>query len=528
MSWQQPGASQPQDPPTWTAGTDVLAARPPDDPSARKAPWFLVGGVAALVLALVGGVTYGFGQLSGGGSQPEDALPAGAFGFLKVDLDPSAGQKIDGFRFMRKFPALRDRLGVGDDLRQVVFEAVADGAGWGDVDFDSEVAPWMGKRIGVAAYAPAAGDGPATSPTAIVALQVSDGDAARSGLEKLISSASGADQGAEPAGVVVTGDYALLAETQKIADQAAADAEDGVLASDTTFSADLAEAGDGVMAAWLDMDQAVKAMGATAMALGGIGGLPGSVGGATGRSTYVARFDGPDVFEVAGTVIGSDTAGWATHPVEGLDELPASSVVAFGLADGDELVARMVESVRTALDSAGETPGPSFEDMLAEAERELGIEIPEDLAALLGDNLVAAMDGGASQGIQVGARVRTDVTRAQRVLAAIEKSGGSDFAVARRTVGDSELVMASTPRQAARLAEPGTLGERPGFAAALPDLDDADVAVWVDVNGVIAAFLGGFGGGEPDENLEPIDGIGVTVSAREGSSGTFRIRLVTH
>ena len=39
-----------------------------------------------------------------------------------------AGQKVDGFRFLRQFPALRDRLG-GDNLRKVVFEEVAEGAG---------------------------------------------------------------------------------------------------------------------------------------------------------------------------------------------------------------------------------------------------------------------------------------------------------------------------------------------------------------------------------------------------------------
>jgi hypothetical protein len=46
----------------------------------------------------------------------------------------------------------------------------------------------------------------------------------------------------------------------------------------------------------------------------------------------VARFDGPDVFEVVGRATGTTTAGWATHPVTGLAELPASSGLAFGLA----------------------------------------------------------------------------------------------------------------------------------------------------------------------------------------------------
>src|SRR4051794_31554643 len=115
MSDDQPGARPPADPtPTvpayggWSGSPDVLAAEPPER-SPRRAPWALVGGIAVLVLALVGGVTYAVGALSGGGSQPDDALPTGAFAYVSLDLDPSAAQKIDAFRFLRTFPALRDK-----------------------------------------------------------------------------------------------------------------------------------------------------------------------------------------------------------------------------------------------------------------------------------------------------------------------------------------------------------------------------------------------------------------------------------
>jgi len=89
------------------AATDVLAA---DVPETKPAPWLLVVGVGVLVLALVGGITYGLRALSRGGAQPEDALPAGAFAFAEIDLDPPAGQKLDAFRFLRRFPALLDKL----------------------------------------------------------------------------------------------------------------------------------------------------------------------------------------------------------------------------------------------------------------------------------------------------------------------------------------------------------------------------------------------------------------------------------
>ena len=520
---------------------DILAAH---DASAapRRAPWLVAGGVGVLVLALVGGVTYGVGALSGGGSQPESALPSGAFAFVKVDLDPSAGQKVDGFRFLRQFPALRDKLG-GDDLRKAVFEEVAEGAGWQDVDFDSEVGPWLGQRVAVAAYPPSISSGTkpdaspglspdggdAREPGVVVAVAVTNADGAREGLAKL---AVGAGDDGTRLGLVVGGDFALLAETQALAERAAKDAAGSTLAQEGDFSADLADAGDGVMTAWIDAARLTDSL-ASDPALGMLG-APGMLGGVSGRSTFVARFDGPDAFEVVGRVRGADTAGWASRPVRGLGALPASSVAAVGVADGNELVMRTFASLEAS--RAGSAEGdaammmPSFEEMVGEAERALGIELPDDLAALFGENLVAALDGTESGEIGVGARVSTDVVRAERVLDVVTKASGGNLPLVRRRVGE-DLVVASTPAQADRLASVGTLGENPGFSRALPDLDDAHLAVWVDVGGLASAIFGGWTPGseadEPDENLALVEGIGMTVVSGAEGSATFRLRLVT-
>ena len=175
---------------------------------------------------------------------------------------------------------------------------------------------------------------------------------------------------------------------------------------------------------------------------------------------------------------------------------------------------------------------PSFDEMVREGERELGIELPEDLAALVGGNLVAALDGTDGDEIGVGARVSTDVARAERVLDAVTKASGGDLPLERRRVGD-ELVVASTPAQADRLASTGTLGEKPAFSRALPDLGGAHLAVWVDVQGLASAIFGGsgspeLGNGNSDGNLAPIEGIGVTVISGAEGSATFRLRLVTN
>lgn len=508
---------------------DILATS--DDEPTRRAPWLLVGGAGVLVLALIGGVTYGVGALSGGGSQPESALPGGAVAFLKVDLDPSAGQKVDGFRFMRQFPALRSKL-QGDDLRKIAFEAVADSAGWDDIDFARDVAPWMGDRVAVGVYPPSGPSGDAESgtpePDMVLAVQVRDEDGAREGLRKLNESSTSGTGGDTAPGFVIDGDYALVAEDQAQAYRAAEDAAAGTLDQDREFSSDLAAAGDGVLAAWTDAEGMSSLFGAGAAMFGS---PVGAVGAATGRTTLVARFDGPDAFEVTGQVRGADAASWSSHRVRGMAALPGSSMVAVGLADGDELVTRAFAAIREALGDeggAGMFGLSTFDDAVAQAEQFLGIELPEDIAVLLGDNVVAALDGGDSGEPQVGARISTDVTRAERVLDAITRASGGALPLERRTVG-KDLVVASTPQQADRLSTDGTLGDKGSFTKALPDLEDADAAAWVDVRGLVGLF--GVGGGndpgEVDDDLEPLEGVGLSVSSEGKGSATFRLRVVT-
>lgn len=46
-------------------------------------------------------------ETGSGGAQPDEAIPAGALGYVRVDLDPSAEQKINALRLLRSVPASR-------------------------------------------------------------------------------------------------------------------------------------------------------------------------------------------------------------------------------------------------------------------------------------------------------------------------------------------------------------------------------------------------------------------------------------
>jgi uncharacterized protein DUF3352 len=487
------------------------------DPSPRRAaPWWLVGGAVVLVLALVVGVTYAVRTLSGGGTQPEEALPSGAFAFAKLDLDPAAGQKIDAVRFLRKFPALREKIGKDADLRKVLFEAVRDQAGLQDVDYTRNVAPWLGHRAALAAYPPAKqGDG----PRVVVALQVRDQGTARDGLARITRA-----YGAAAPGFAVGGGYALLAPTQPAADRAAKDAATAPLAAARDFGADMDRLADGVAAAWVDMGRAAQALGRLG-ALGGLG-LFGSVdglatAGGSGRASFVLRFDGGDALEVTGTVSGSRAVVPVSHRVTGLGELPGSSLVALGLADGEKLAPALFASLRGA--PGGED---GFDEAVAGLETQLGIDLPQDLAVLLGSNLVAALDAGSPGGeLELGARAATDPAAARSVLDKLEAAAGQEFPIVRRQTADG-VIVASTEAQADRLAGRGHLGEKAAFRKALPDLGSASFALWVDVRGLAKDFLDE--AGAVDANLEPLDGVGMTAVLEGAGSASYRIRLVAH
>ena len=533
MSNDEIGSDTPSHDTTWTASRDVLAAGPGDiDPAAKgRSRWAsraAIGGAGVLAMALIGGVTVGVGALTGdGGSQPADALPTGAFGLVSLDLDPSVGQKLDGYRFLRKFPTLRDKVPLDGDVRKVFFDAVSDEAGWGDVDYESDVAPWLGKRLAVGIYAPEGtnADGTAASPTAVVALQVTDRDKAAAGLKQLSAASTAAS--ANDLGWAFSGDYALLAETADIATRMAAKAEGAPLSEDSQLKADLAEAEDGVAVAWFDLTAAARELGAESMFLGsGLGTVGSASAGALGRATMVARFDGPDVFEVVGRGVGTGTAGWATHGVEGLDTLPQSSAAVLGIADGGSLVPKAYDSMKKSF--AG--TGMDLDEAVAGLKRDYDITIPDDLAVLLGDNMVVALDGATPGAVDVGvgARISTDVPAASAVLDKVEAAlggFGAGFTPIRREV-DGDLVLASTEAQADRLAAAGTLGDLASFTDAVPDRADAAMVMWADVSRLMTTFGGD--GGSTDKDLAAISGVGLTVASPKGADdvATYRFRLV--
>jgi Protein of unknown function (DUF3352) len=510
---------------------DVLAA---PEPEARRKPatWWVVAGVVALVAALIGGITYGAASLSGGGAQPEDALPAGAVAFAKVDLDPAAGQKIDAIRFLRKFPSLRGRLAEDADLRKVLFDAVADDAGWNKVDFAHDVKPWLGRRVGVATYAPktfAAGTGAnaSPSPTVVVVLQVEDEGKARDGLDRLIASSTVSDK----PGYVVKNGYALLADSASIATSAADAMAKGTMADSATFAKDIKGLDDGIATFWVD-GSAASSLSSVANLYGvGVPGLTSAKGSGLSRARMVTslRFDGPDVLELAGRVTGSPEIAGPNVAVKGFADLPATTVAAIGLGGGEGVIDTAWKAAHQQADSSNGA-GSALDGAVAQAESQYGIHLPDDLKLLFGSNLLLALDrtGLEDMSINLGAHVTTsNPKRADTLIGRLTGDFGGllpGLNVVHRVTSDG-YVVASSAGQADRLTSSAgkKLGDLDAFRRALPDVDGARFALWVDPDSVFTGLRGA-----DVADLKPIAGFGLTATSDGSGNGSFSARLVTH
>ena len=192
-----------------------------------------------------------------------------------------------------------------------------------------------------------------------------------------------------------------------------------------------------------------------------------------------------------------------------LRTLPADTAAAVSLSGGDELVRQAYQQ----LEKAG------LEDELDSAARDSGLRLPDDLVALVGSSTVLAVGGTEGQ-VDVGMVSKTgDPDRARRAAEKVLVQLDESQSVTVRSVPDG-TVLASSAEYADKLTASGTLGESEQFKAALPDLDNAQVAVYLDIRR--AAELAG----EPlPDSARALRSFGLTGTS-SGDSSTVRMRLV--
>ena len=508
---------------------DVLTSDGPVSPETRHgsgagaAPRGRARGAVAVLAGLLtvgvaGAAVYAGTTLGGGGTQPEDVLPADVIGFVKLDLDPSAGQKLAAYRLAQHFP---DSGVTGEDsLRDDLLDAVLDGKD--QSRYDEHVKPWLGARAGVA-WLPPADD--ASGPRMVAAVQVTDRKAAEQGLTALRED--------EPEGAEVVqwafapgDDYVLLSSEAGVAEQAAGTGEH--LADDEHFvDAVAALDGDQIVLGWVDLAAAWRALPERERAQA-VEETPGLAPEGTvvvgahvdddgvevlGRSLGMSAGDAPELQALMDTSLGR------TEPTGLVEQLPGDSAVAFGLTGLGEGMSQLWTTF------ADETAKQEAAGVLSE----YGVRLPDDFEALLGSELAVGVAGAQGGGLpRVDLRVATaDPERAVELLEQARAAAGASGVpgLEQVEVRSSEAGYA-VHFPAGQAAGAGELGSSGLFTRTVPDADSSGITSYADVARVLQ--LAGNAGGltaQQRRNLEPVKAVGYTARLEDGGDGTFRMRV---
>jgi hypothetical protein len=522
----------------------------------------VVGAVTGAAVLILGGVTFGaYSLLSGGGPQPAEAIPSSAVAYARMDLDPSAGQKIDLLRLLRKVPEFEEATGIKNDdvdLRRLFVEEALPELGC-DLTYEDDFEPWIGDRAAFAAVP--VGD----TVTPVFSLQVKDQGAAEEAVTALEDcaaeggsmdldtgdiAASGADpdveelleQSVEPSsyeGDVVepeesapavdfVGDYLVLTEQQHL-EEVIADAEESPLSENDGFSQDMDALGeDGILSYWVDID-GLSDIPEIASAL--------EESGSTDvydefHSSYGAVRAGDDYIEMISSARTDEKLTDGDNPV---GDLPESTMVAASMSGGGDLI----EKYWTALeDSMSVASDGAVEGDIATFELDTGLSLPDDLITLFGENVTFSLaDTGFDPetleqedvaNFDFGARFTTDGARLQEIIDTLEgvaADAGEPIELVTSETDDG-LVVASNQDYADEIADGGSLGDSDNFSTAVPNPEDSVGVFYVDLDKVHTVLAG-----VEDESmadalrfLEPMEAVGFSVVQNDDSIDTvFRL-----
>lgn len=523
----------------------------------RRAPLVALAAIGVVGVVAAGG--WAALSLMSTGEPAATAVPADAVAYVSLDLDPSAAQKLEALRIVEKFPALDEELGLDarDDLRRWAFEEITTDA-CPALDYDGAVAPWIGDRAAVAVLPPRE---PGGDPIPMVALQITDADAAAASLDELahcaVAGDPATDDGSGDVGYAFAGDYVVLAETTGTAEEIAVAAGSAALADDEAFLRWTGEVGDPGFVTMYVAPTVVDVLADVQRHLAGeLGGDPGigpgpgygllsgpgfGPGGAERFEEMAADFEGmAAVLRFRDGAAEVELAGGGLHEslrpaagaTTGVEALPDTTGAAFAIALPEGWAADFTASMDETADG-----------MIEQMEARTGLELPEDLERLLGESVSLAVDASLDPGavgaldlaaVPVGVRVEGDPEETMAVVEKIRAAWGAGSEALVAQAGDGVVALGTDAEYVDLLVGTGDLGGAESFRAVVPEADRVGGVVYVDfdagdawlerVVSDLARATTGKTGDEVHRNMEALDALGFS-SWQDGdvSRGLFRL-----
>ena len=448
-----------------------MLAAGPDRPRRRLAP-IVASVVAVLAIVLAGGGFAAYHLLASKGGQPDAWAPANSLFYAKVDLDPSASAKVAAWRFEQHFPNA-PKIASADDLKDALLEAAFRSDG--KVDYNADIKPWLGDRVGLAVFSDAGG-----KPRTVGIVAVKDAGKAKSSLAKINAK--------NPIGYSSQGSFVVIGDSQAIVDDAVSAAKKANITSNSDYAKDVAALkNDRIVTGWWNAGATVKAMApelpAQSRALLSSGVIAGLGNLDKLRMAFGVRVQPADV-EVEARTFGTPATTAASHGTAGaaLGNLPAGTVAGFAVADPKGLLQQQLASLQSGILGAG------LQTQLQALGAQLGIALPGDLENLLGSSLAIGLNSVPTTG--VGKALLTVLTNptdpakglhtAQVLAAAISAQTGLQLSAS----GHGAAVVITNDKAAAA----GKLADEAGFGAALDGMpSNATLAGYVNLAALLAA-----------------------------------------
>ena len=548
---------------------------------------FIGGGVVGA--AAIGAGAWAAYAFMSTGAQPAEALPADTLGYLSVDLDPSGGQKIEALQTLNKFPKFKDDVGIGtdDDIKKAIFERILEEAPC-DLDYEDDIEPWIGDRAAVAAV-----DAGNEAPDAVLVLQVTDADKATDGLEALRDceqesgdNSGGGDEAAadESGGWVVEGEWAVVAESEDIAQDVVDASKDGSLADDEDFQRWTGEAGDaGVVTMYAGPSLGDYLVEHSDDLLGfpfGISSTECAMSATVevnpdGTETYTeseescedgsegsgdTAADGtelPDGIKqqledfqgVAGAIrfddgaIELEFAGGGAEQVpffsgESTDDvistLPGDTAAAFGVGFADDWFTDLLDFYAPMIGGTDEV-----DELIAQMSEETGLDIPDDVETLFGDAAVLSVDSDidpdavvnstdASE-IPAAVKIKGDPEAIEAVLEKLRAQAPPDDVLILDSDTEGDFV-AVGPNEEYRgqVLEDGDLGDNDVFQDVVRESESASAVLFVNIDeleDLIAEALEG--DDEAIDNVKPLSGFGISAWIDDDTAHSV-VRITTN
>jgi hypothetical protein len=383
---------------------------------------------------------------------------------------------------LRKFPTLADEIGIQSaqqDVRRLIVNEATKDCG---IDFEKDVEPWLGSRVGIGALGgKEVPDAAFALPDAVVALQVDDEKAARTALRKLERCGGQAGSGM---GIAFLNGYAIVAETQAIADRAKKGAVRAPLADQEDFEQVMADIGDpGVASAWMNVPALLEIPDIKKE-------LPADFGGQLYQGglgfTLTAESDSLEL-AMASRAMPTDAE---TDPID-VGSLPGGTVAAIGIRTPAGAVREQWTTMVEAMEAAGEKPAEEFDAF----ESGTGLRLPEDLETLFSGGLTLAIGGRNLEtlptlesppdpadfdlGLRIGGTKGEDL--AQRLVALVRDNVGVELST---TQTKSGTLIATNSKAFSTKGK--RLQDSAGFADAVGE--NAQQAVYLNVAAIIEAI----------------------------------------